>query len=289
MINFVRYQAIGFLWIIIVCAVAGGMYWFRGGFDYSVDFTGGTEVRLKFENPVSTLQVQTILEQKGWKGVTLREFSSTELVVRVQEYLNDSKGLGQRIVSALNAGLDKNNAQLLSIDSVGASVGANLRSKAMYAFGLSLFFMLIYIAIRFKFAFAVGAVVALFCDAMAILAVYLLMNQQFSMGTVTAILTTLGYSINDTIVIFTRIRDNLTSMRGSSLDDIINVSINQTLTRTMLTSLSTALVVLSMFIFGGPTLKNLSIGLLMGIIFGTFSSVYVASPVMRILYKGKNS
>ena len=289
MINFVRYQAVGFLWIILVCAIAAGAYWYRGGFSYSVDFTGGTEVRLKFEKPVDVSDVKNILHEAGWKSVQMRKFSSTELVVRVQEFLNDSKGLGKRIAQALDTGLKDNKAQLMSIDSVGPSVGANLRNKAVYALVLALFFMLIYIAIRFKFAFAVGAVVALFCDAIAILAFYLVINQQIALATVTAILTTLGYSINDTIVIFTKIRENLKLMRGKSVQEIVNVSLNQTLKRTILTSVSTALVVLSIFIFGGPTLKNLSLALLMGIVFGTFSSVFVASPVMLMLYKGKKS
>ncbi len=289
MINFVRYQAVGFLWIILVCTIAAGAYWYRGGFSYSVDFTGGTEVRLKFEKPVDVSDVKNILHEAGWKSVQMRKFSSTELVVRVQEFLNDSKGLGKRIAQALDTGLKDNKAQLMSIDSVGPSVGANLRSKAVYALVLALFFMLIYIAIRFKFAFAVGAVVALFCDAIAILAFYLVINQQIALATVTAILTTLGYSINDTIVIFTKIRENLKLMRGKSVQEIVNVSLNQTLKRTILTSVSTALVVLSIFIFGGPTLKNLSLALLMGIVFGTFSSVFVASPVMLMLYKGKKS
>jgi preprotein translocase subunit SecF len=289
MINFVRYQVVGFLWIILVCAIAAGAYWYRGGFSYSVDFTGGTEVRLKFEQPASAADIQVALENAGWKSVQIRKFSPTEMVIRVQEYLNDSKGLGERIAATLNTSLKDNEVHLMSIDSVGPSVGANLRNKAIYALALALFLMLIYIAIRFKFAFAVGAVVALFCDAMAILALYLVIDQQISIDTVTAILTTLGYSINDTIVIFTKIRDNLTLMRGQSIKNIVNISLNQTLKRTVLTSLSTALVVLSIFVFGGPTLKNLSLALLMGIVFGTFSSVFVASPVMLMLYKGKES
>ncbi len=287
MINFVRYKSIGFLWIALVVIVAAGAFWYRGGFRYSVDFTGGTEVRLKFEKPVSLSAVKEILINAGWEHVQMRGFSSTEMVVRIQEFLNDSIGLGDRIRNSLNDTLKDNKAVISSIDSVGPSVGKNLRTKALQAMILALFLMLVYIAIRFQFAFSVGAVVALFCDAVAILAVYLVIDQQISVDTVTAILTTLGYSINDTIVIFTKIRDNLKLMRGSSVAEIVNVSLNQTLKRTILTSFSTALVVLSIFIFGGPTLKNLSLALLMGIVFGTFSSVFVASPVMLMVYKGK--
>jgi preprotein translocase SecF subunit len=140
---------------------------------------------------------------------------------------------------------------------------------------------------RFKFAFAAGTVVALLHDAIAILACFLFLDKDISLNMIGAILTVLGYSINDTVVIFTRIRNNLKHSSGQSMHDVVNMSINQTLRRTLLTSFATTLVVASLFIFGGEVLRDLSLALLVGIIVGTYSSIYIASPVMMMLNKAK--
>ena len=145
--------------------------------------------------------------------------------------------------------------------------------------------MLVYIAMRFKFAFAVGAVIALFHDALAVLACFLIINRPIDIDVVAAILAVLGYSINDTIVIFTQIRKNLIVMKGQALDVIVDTSINQTLRRTILTSASTSLVVGSMLVFGGDAIRSLSLAILLGIIFGTYSSIFIASSVMMVFYK----
>jgi len=140
-------------------------------------------------------------------------------------------------------------------------------------------------SIRFQFAFAVGAVIALLHDAVAVLAVFLFFNREISIDVIGAILAMLGYSVNDTIVIFSRIRENMKNVRDVSIYDIINLSINQTLSRTILTSLATALTVASLLIFGGEALKDLALSLLIGIIVGTYSSIYIASAVMMLLHK----
>ncbi len=146
--------------------------------------------------------------------------------------------------------------------------------------------MLLYVAIRFRFAFSVGAVFALFHDALVIAAFFLLTNREISIDVIGAILMTLGYSVNDTIVIFSRIRENMGKMGNKPIKEIVNLSISQTLRRTVLTSLSTALVVGSLIVFGGEMLRGLSIALLLGIIFGTYSSIFIASPVMLMINKG---
>ena len=146
--------------------------------------------------------------------------------------------------------------------------------------------MLLYIWLRFfSVSFGVGAVVSLFHDAIVILGIFLLFDKEISINVISAILAVLGYSINDTIVIFTKIRQNIKTMRDVPIAKIVNTSINQTLSRTILTSFSTALVVLSLFILGGEALRDLSLALLIGIIFGTYSSIYIASPLMLLLYK----
>jgi preprotein translocase subunit SecF len=169
-------------------------------------------------------------------------------------------------------------------DAVGSGVGESLRMKSFYAVLIALIAMLIYIAFTFwSWAYAIGAIVALFHDASVILLLFALFDFEISVNVIGAILAVLGYSINDTIVIFSQIRENRGTMGGSSLYDIVNVSLNQTLRRTILTSVSTAIPVSIMYFFGGEALKDFSFALLVGIIFGTYSSIYIASPIMMLL------
>ena len=165
-----------------------------------------------------------------------------------------------------------------------------LRSKSFWAVVLSLLLMLIYIALRFwSFAYAMGAIVSLFHDAIVILAFFLLFDKEISMNVIGAILAVLGYSINDTIVIFARIRENVKRLPNMSMYDVINLSITETLSRTILTTFATTLVVIALFLFGGETLRDLSLALLIGIVFGIYSTIFIATPVLYMLYKEKES
>jgi len=177
-----------------------------------------------------------------------------------------------------------NSVEILQTESVGAGIGADLRGKSAYAMTLALILMLLYIAVRFwSIAFATGAIMALVHDALVMLAIFLFLDREISINFIAAVLTVLGYSINDTIVIFSQIREFMKKRRGIPLDIVVNDSLNYTLRRTMLTSISTGLPVLVMFFFGGEALQDFSLALLIGIIFGTYSSVYIASPVMMLL------
>jgi len=287
MIDFLKYKYVSafFSAALVVLMVAG--YFYRGGFNYSVDFTGGTQVMLKFANHVEAESIKTILKDQGYKNPDIRELEKNELLVRVQDFSGDVTGVGENIKTSIQQKMPDNNISILRADSVGAGVGSTLRTDSLKAILIGLLLMLLYIAIRFKFAFAVGAVVALFHDALVILAFFLLTNKEISIDVIGAILTILGYSVNDTIVIFNQIRQNIKKLKGMPMQKIVNISINQTLRRTILTSVATSLVVVSLIIFGGPTLSSLSVALLLGIVFGTYSSIYIASPVMLLLYKGE--
>jgi preprotein translocase subunit SecF len=249
-------------------------------FTYSIDFTGGTQVLFRFDKPVSVVAVKDIVTQE-WPGAAVRDFSDTDILVRVKEYISDLKGLSVRIKERLESALPEYRIAIEQSDAVGSGVGKSWRLKSIYAVILALFAMLLYIAWRFwSVAYALGAVIALFHDAAAILFVFLIFDLEISVNVIAAILAILGYSINDTIVIFSQIRDNVKRMGLTPLYDIVNISINQTLTRTMLTSISTALPVIAMLIFGGEALRDISLALLIGIVFGTYSSIYIASPIM---------
>lgn len=292
--NFLKYRFVTALTSFLLIAAFVGVYIMnvntRGsGFNYSVDFTGGTQLLFKFSAPVSGARVKEILESNNWQSPLLREFTeSNEIIVRVKEFENDAKGLGERMRENLQSQLTGTTVSLLKTEAVGAGVGADLRYKSGRAILIALILMLMYITFTFwSTAFAVGAVVALAHDALVMLAVFLFLDKDISINLISAIIAVLGYSINDTIVIFSQIRHNLPKLRNSSLVDIVNLSLNQTLRRTLLTSISTALTVGSMFVLGGEGLRDFSLALLVGIVFGTYSSIYIASPVMMLLYKRK--
>lgn len=295
MIDFLKYRYICFGFFLIILAAAVGGYWYNyqkhgSGFKYSVDFTGGTQVLVKFTKPVLAESIHHILDKNDkLKGVEVRELGDNQALIRAQGFEGDSQGIGGRITAELQQNLTDNQVELLRVDSVGSSVGGSLRRDSVKAVLIALLLMLIYVAIRFKFLFAIGTVIALFHDLLFILAFFLITHREISMDVIGAILMVLGYSMNDTIVIFSRIRENLKKMTGSSMAVVINTSINQTLRRTTLTSSATALVVCSLMIFGGEMLRGLSIALLLGIIIGTYSSIFIASPVMLLFYKNKKA
>lgn len=291
MINFLKYRFVCALLSVLLCLGFVGLYFYRVAtrgyaFSYSVDFTGGTQLLFRFSKPVSDASIKTILEQHGWHSPVMRDFSNNEVLVRVKEVSTDVNGLGQSMLKALQDGLQDPGITILKVDSVSGGVGEILRSKSVWAVSLALILMLLYIWLRFlSISFGVGAVVSLLHDAVMILGVFMLFDIEISANVVSAILAVLGYSVNDTIVIFNQIRHNIKTMKNNTINTIVNTSINQTLRRTILTSFSTALVVLSLLILGGETLKDLSLALLLGIIFGTYSSIYIASPIMLTLYK----
>lgn len=292
MVNYLKYRYVcaAFFMLLVVAGVGGYFYnvnRYGSAYNFSVDFTGGTQVLLKFAQPVGSDQIRSILGQSGYSSAELREFSANELLIRVQNFDADVQGVGSKIANILQQELTENSVEILGVNSVGSSVGDTLRWGAIKAIIIALLLMLIYVAVRFQFAFSVGAVFALFHDALVVAVYFLLTRQEVSIDVIGAILMVLGYSVNDTIVIFSRIRENLARMGSASLANVVNISINQTMSRTIRTSLSTALVVVSLLIFGGEMLRGLSITLLLGIIFGTYSSIFVASPVMMYLYKGE--
>ncbi|BDC35107.1 protein-export membrane protein SecF [Candidatus Dependentiae bacterium Noda2021] len=290
MIDFVRHRFVAIALSLAFVGATIGLYCYKlmttgQTFAYSVDFTGGAQVLLKFDKPVSTIKVREILEKSGLSGVTVREFSSDEVLVRIKELSSDANLLGENIKKLVQAEIPDNNARILQTELVGPGVGKTLRWNSILAVLISLIAILIYIAIRFLSpAFAIGAIVALAHDAVAMLAACLIFNREISVTVIGAMLAVLGYSINDTIVIFARIRDNLKKMPHASLEEVVNVSLNSTLRRTLLTSFATMLTVLAMFLLGGEALRDFSLILLVGIVFGTYSSIYIASPVMMMLY-----
>jgi len=284
MIDFLKYRTFN-LTISALFLVVSGVALFYRGMNFSVDFEGGTQVLISFAQPVNSEQVKHVLTTKNFSAIT-REFSSTEVLIRVKEFTGDARGQAERIRSALAEGIPGNEVTIKAVDSVGPAAGSNLRQNSLYAMLIGLVLMLLYVAMRFEFSFAVGAVASLLHDALTIVGAFILFGLEISPNVIVAVLTILGYSINDTIVIYTRIRENLHKLKGNSLYEVVNISTNQTLTRTVLTSLATALTVFTFLLLGGESLRDLSLALLIGIVVGTYSSIYIASPIMMMLHRG---
>ncbi len=284
--NFVKYGKYTSLCFLALLGAGIVGYFVNGGFKYSVDFTGGTQVTFKFSQPVGSEDLKSALARNGWDDAVIREFSPTDIMVRVQEFAPDVAEFSVRLQQVLQKEIVGVTASIEEANVVGPATGKTLRTNALIAFILGLLIMLGYIAFRFwSVPYGVGAIVALAHDAVAILAVFAILQREISPNLICAILATLGYSINDTIVIFARIRENFAKSKGESPVTVVNQAIMQTLRRTTLTSFSTTLVVLAMFVFGGEALRNLSLALLIGIVVGTYSSIFVASPVMLALRK----
>jgi preprotein translocase SecF subunit len=294
MMNILRYRWISLIVSATILLSAGLLSIYRistrgHAFSYSVDFTGGTQVLFKFDKPISASEIHTSLSAL-WPSVTLRTFSPTEHLVRVKEFSHDAQGLAVAMKETIEKIYPENNITILENDAVGPGVGSALRYNLYKAILIALALMLVYIAVRFwSLGFAVGSVVALLHDALIMLAVFILLDKEISITVIGAILAVIGYSINDTIVIFSQIRENLNTLKRTSVYDIVNISLNQTMRRTLLTSFSTALTVISLLVLGGEALRDFALALLVGIIFGTYSSIYIASPIVMWFDRDKKA
>ena len=282
--NFLKYSVPSVLFTLIIIGAGVAAYVMKGGFRYSVDFVGGTEVRVRFDQPVDTQAVKKVIHEQ-WQGTVHSVVGALELMVRVPQTPDVVSDLDKKLISAINEASIGNHGKVLQVNSISRTISDNLWSKWLKLILLSLFLLVLYLSISFKFAFALGAVIALAHDALIVLACFVLMDKEISIDFIGAIMAVLGYSINDTIIVFSRIRHNMKKMHGQSMYDIVNLSINERLRRTILTSFATALVVMSMFVFGGDTIRDFSLVILLGIVFGTFSSIYIASPIMMLFAK----
>ena len=250
-----------------------------GGFNYHIDFTGGAELQVSFENPIDIGQVRSAMSSAGRKEAAIQSIGSTSknFIITVGDISDDTE---EEITSALSNSIKDNKASIDNIQIVGPEAGKDTTTNAILAIVLSLITLLLYIAVRFEFRFGIGAVICLIHDVLAIMVFLLITREAMSLHVLASLLAVIGYSLNDVIVVFSRIRENFKKLKGMSEYDIVNLSINQTLKRTILTSFATLLSVLAIFFLGGETLRGLSLVMLVGIVVGTYSSIYIASPAM---------
>lgn len=245
------------------------------GINWSFEFTGGTEVIATFAAPADLEGVRTTLEQAGYQDVKVQTYGTPKtILIRLGGNLNmQTQDIGTEIVAHLQG------ATLQGTDSIGPQVGKELATSGALALVLALLGTAIYIAMRFEYRFAISAAVALLHDPLIILGIFSYFRMEFDLTSLAALLTVMGFSLNDTIVVFDRIRENFRKSRKGTPTDIVNLSVNQTLSRTIMTSGLTLLAVLSLFFFGGQTLHGFATAMVVGIVIGTYSSIYVAGAL----------
>jgi preprotein translocase subunit SecF len=271
------------IWVsTIVILFCLGSIFLHGGLRYGVDFAGGILIQIKFSKPVSISEVRNALEVMGSKEAMVQAFGGeNEFLIRVEKSSEDLEAMSKTIQASLQQQFKDKPLEIRRAEVVGPKVGKDLKTKALWAVGLSFLGILIYVAWRFReVAYGLGGIVALVHDVIVTYGAISIANVEYSLNVLAVILTIIGFSINDTIVIFDRVRENIKKMRKENLETIFNVSINETLGRTILTSGTVMMVVLILFFFGGPVIHDFAYALIVGLITGTYSTVYIASPVV---------
>ncbi len=251
----------------------------RGKANLGIDFVGGTTVQLGFKERLPIDEARTALEKGGFQGFTLQEFADgNKILIRLREH----EGVAEKVVAMFKEAFPNRPFEVDSTTEIGPTIGRDLQWDALRAIIFSIIAIIIYIAIRFEFKFGVAAAIATVHDVCAVLGVFYLLNKEINLLIVTALLTLAGYSLTDTVVVFDRIRENLKRARREGLGVLVNNSINEVLSRTIITSLTVVLVLIPLVIFGGEVLHDFSLALLFGVIVGTYSSVFVASPILVV-------
>ncbi len=278
---FMKYRMAA-LGISMAMIVASFLLLATKGVNFSVDFSGGVALQLEFSSPVDVGNVRTAFSEIGQGQATIQAYDDRNILIRYQD---TGEAVRKNIVKSLS---DKyGSVKIQKIDEIGPVVGKELRKQAFIAVTLAIVGILIYMAFRFSFRFGAAAVVSLVHDSIIMLGIYSLTGREISTSFIAAILTVIGYSLNDSIVVLDRIRENWGQLRTRGIIDLVNVSINQTLSRTINTSLTTLLPVLAMFFLGGEVISNLAFAFLVGIVVGTYSSIYIASAVLAEWYVRK--
>ncbi len=277
-INFVGSRKIAFTISLVLILVSIASIVWHGGLNLGIDFAGGTIVQVKFQKATPTEAIRNALKPIRLENSIIQQFSTQEVVIRTSESTTDLKGLSSKIEEALANVYGKGSFEVRRVEVVGPKVGRDLTNKALMAIVFSWVAMLIYIAWRFEFRFGVGGIIALIHDVLITVGALSLFNKEFTLTIIAALLTIVGYSINDTIVIYDRIRENMRKGLKKDLAEVMNISINETLGRTMLTSLTVFVVLVILFLLGGEVIHDFAFAMLVGVISGVYSTIYIASP-----------
>ena len=255
------------------------------GLNYGVDFKGGTLIELRTNDKQITItKLRNSFLNMNLGDVSVKKFGNeTDYLIKFEKKRNDNNNFINEIKDELTLSIGKG-FDFRRVENVGPKVSAELLKSGIIAICISLAAMLFYIWIRFEWQFSVGAIIALFHDVIITLGIFSVFSLEINLSIVAAVLTIVGYSMNDTVVIYDRVRENLKKLGDTKIFDITNISINETLSRTIITSITTLLALLSIYLFGGEILKGFSLAMILGVVFGTYSSIYIANPVL-ILFR----
>jgi len=257
-----------------------------GTANLGIDFAGGTAVQLRFDNPMPIDEARAALSNGGIQEADLQEIvRENKLMIRVKELTTIEEEIADKIVNIFEESFPQNKFVIDSSVEIGPTIGKKLQKDALVAIFISLIGIIMYIAARFEFRFGFAAATATFHDVFVVLGIFYLLDKEITLLVVTALLTLAGYSLTDTVVVFDRIRENLRIRRRQPVDQVINAGINQVLSRTLITTLTVILVLIPLTFFGGEVLHDFSLALLIGVLVGTYSSVFVASPIL-VVWKG---
>lgn len=258
----------------------------RGEANLGIDFSGGTSVQLNFKDPIKIDEARNILSENGFPRADLQEITDgNKLLIRIKEEKTIESKVSTRLVELFRQEFSDNEFVVDSSSEIGPTIGKELQKKAVTAVFFSLFMIIIYIGLRFELRFGAAAAIATFHDVLAVLGIFYILDKEINLLVVTALLTLAGYSLTDTVVVFDRIRENLRSRKGRDLGQVINDGVNQVLSRTIVTSLTILLVLFALFFWGGEVIHDFSLALILGVIIGNYSSIFLASPIL-LIWKG---
>ncbi len=282
-----RYIAFVLSGILVILGITAIVQIARGHANLGIDFAGGTAIQLKFEKSVALHNIRIALENGGIKDFDLQDLpTENKILIRMKKSEEELGRVAETITAILSQKFPDNKYVVDSTTVIGPKVGGRLRANAAKAIAVAVLGLLIYVAFRFQVRFGVGATIATFHDVLAVLGVFYLMGKEINLILVTALLTIAGYSLTDTVVVFDRIRENLKLRQREDIKEVMNRSINEVLSRTIITSTTVLFASLSLFFFGGEVIHDFSLAMIMGVIVGTYSSIFVASPIV-LLWGGK--
>ena len=276
-INFMRFRKIAIIISLVLFVGSIGSI-FTKGLSLGLDFSGGTLVEIQYEDSVDLQEIRGVLSENGYEDFQVVNFgSSLDVLIKIADQPGNSS-LGDQIFALLSS--NDFEGELKRIEFVGPQIGSELRDQGGLGMLVALAMILLYVAFRFQYKFALGAVAALGHDVVIILGLFSIFAWDFDLSVLAALLAVIGYSLNDSIVVSDRIRENFRSERALGSEDLINLSLNQTLSRTVITSLTTLLVLFALFFFGGEAVRGFSLGLIIGVLIGTYSSLYIVTTIL---------